>query len=161
MTVKMILATDEKGAIGINEKLPWNCPEDLQYFKNLTTGSAVIMGRKTFDGLPFKKGLPNRYNYVITSGRWEEWGDGQFIDMQSIIDMCDDPEYGKGIAYVIGGKSVYEQLLPYIDEIHHTTIAGEYEADTFMDMSFLKGWVCEEIHRLSEMAVVKVYKRRV
>ena len=59
MTIKMIIATDCIFGIGKDNKLPWDCPEDLKYFKEQTLNDCVVMGRKTYESLPFENGLPN------------------------------------------------------------------------------------------------------
>ena len=71
MSINIIAAMAKNRVIGINNKIPWNIPNDLKYFKKLTTAnkSAIIMGRKTWDSLPIKP-LPNRRNYVLTKNNF-------------------------------------------------------------------------------------------
>ena len=166
MTVKMILATSEDGAIGLDNKLPWHCPEDLQYFKKVTENQCVVMGRKTFESFSFPK-LPNRKNIVLSSSFVHQANKGLLdpfvvtyythLRHMTYIDnkiTCD--------VFVIGGKSIYEQTLPFVSEIHHTVISGNYKADTYMDMSFLDNgeWGLTSSEELSEMATVNVWKRK-
>ncbi|UZV41289.1 dihydrofolate reductase [Vibrio phage vB_VpaM_R16F] len=175
--IKMILASTEDGGIGLDNKLPFYCPEDLQYFKEQTEGSIVIMGRKTFDSLPFKNGLPNRKQYVLTKkDLGSVWGEVKLPSRP----ICDDRKVGYYIyedilysylklmknkdytIFVIGGKSLYEQLFHLVEEVHHTTVKGGYECDTFIDTSMWEDdidWCLEEVKTLSEVAEVKIWRK--
>jgi dihydrofolate reductase len=162
--IKMILATDEKGGIGVNNTIPWNCPEDMQYFKEQTIGGVVVMGRKTLDSLPFKNGLPKRKNYVVTTkGGGLQEPNLVFCSGKQLLSSINsgDSIFNFETTWVVGGASIYEQLLPYVCEIHHTTILGDYGCDTFMDMSFLEeeGWECVSTERLSCRTTVRVWRR--
>lgn len=133
--IKMILATDINGGLGLNNSLPWHIPEDLQYFKSVTEGKTVVMGRKTFDSLPFKNGLPNRLNWIISNNK-KSAGIGNIVT--GLIEWEHHADYlsrVRGDIWVIGGKSIYEQLFPYVGEIHHSVLNKEYECDTFIDTS--------------------------
>lgn len=162
--IKMILATDEAGGIGINNGIPWKCPADMTYFKEQTLNKPVFMGRSTFESLPFKDGLPNRQNFVLSSvvPKFDMLGYRKHSENVHFVNF----NYAKAWAeiypesWVIGGKSIYEQFIEHVDEIHHTTIAGKYGVDTTMDLTFLKEWECSEIKRLSDNAVLKIYHRR-
>ena len=139
MTVKMIIATTSKEdgyAIGKDNKLLWHVPEDLEYFKLATQGSTVVMGRSTYDSLPFKNGLPMRKNIVL-SRNVENEGKVNFTTMSKLIETLNSLGDNRDF-WVIGGKQIYTQLLSYVEEIHHTTIQGSFpEADTHMNMDFL------------------------
>lgn len=176
--IKMILASTVEGGIGLGNKLPFHCPEDLQYFKEQTEGNVVIMGRKTFDSLPSKNGLPNRKQYVLTSqdlgsvwgeiklsskpicGRNRKVGYYAHIDIIiSYLDLMKDEEYP---IWVIGGKSIYDQLLPYVQEIHHTIVEGDYECDTFVDINSWNdsiAWYLDDVKTLSDKAEVKIWRK--
>ena len=71
MHVHLIWAQDKNGVIGVNGQLPWHIPEDLYNFKRLTSGHPIVMGRKTWESLPFKP-LPNRRNIVLSSSKFRE-----------------------------------------------------------------------------------------
>lgn len=167
--IKMILASTEDGGIGLNNKLPFHCPEDLRYFKDQTENSAVIMGRKTFESLPFKNGLPNRSNYVVTSGTdgyKTLWYNDNTLTIKCsfsrIAGWLDEWKYHEDTVCIIGGKTIYEQLLPHIQEIHHTTVKGDYECDTFIDTSMWEGsvdWKLKEVKTLSGIAEVKIWRK--
>lgn len=163
MTVKMIIATTSKEdgyAIGKDNKLLSHIPEDLEYFKLATQGSTVVMGRSTYDSLPFKNGLPMRKNIVL-SRNVEREGKVNFTNMSKLIETLNSLDDNKDV-WVIGGKQIYTQLLSYVDEVHHTTISGSFpEADTHMDMGFLKdgSWVRVSEEQLCNKTCVKVWRR--
>lgn len=126
---QLIIAINELGFIGLNNKLPWNCPEDLKHFKKITNNSIVIMGSKTFESLKCKP-LTNRYNVVLTSEperykHVEETHDNvsffssypqveQFVS--SIINIYDG-------VFVLGGANMYEYLLSNNNFEHIIAIA--------------------------------------
>lgn len=166
MTVKMIIATDQNFGIGKDNKLPWDCPEDMQYFKEQTEGYHVVMGFNTFESLPFKRGLPNRDNTVITS--WDrkcflEDGQDYYLEVTLLPKVVGELRLHKKDldldTWIIGGASIYKELLPYVEEIHHTTIEGTYDCDTFFDMSFVKEWKLIGGKDLATNAVLKVWRK--
>lgn len=163
--IKMILATDINGGLGYENSLPWNIPEDLQYFKNTTYKQAVVMGSKTFESLNFKK-LSNRKNIVLTSSGQNSLGLNRgIVNRVKDIDWLIEKgipwlkDFGGVDTYIIGGKSIYEQCLPFIDEIHWTLIEGDYKCDTFVELS-LEGFYLKESKLLSEEALVNIWKRK-
>jgi len=170
MTIKMIIATGANFEIGQDGKLPWGyIKEDMTYFQDQTSNHIVVMGRKTQDSLPNKrKVLPNRINYVVSSKGNGEQDDGSYkVSMDSLVKSILS---GKSIfshldAWVIGGSSIYQQLLPYIDEIHWTLVNEDFpEADTYFDMSFLwaneKDWYFDNLTKLGTTTSVTVWKRK-
>lgn len=159
MAVKMILATDRNWGIGKNNSLPWKFPEDLQYFKECTQKGVVIMGSRTFRSLPFDNGLPERNNLVITRSNRTSSDFVHYIKPWGVRDFI--KSYDKDL-WVIGGAETYKFLLPYVDEIHHTLIQGDYDCDTFFNLDFLKEgeWSLESSKPLCDSADVMVWKRR-
>lgn len=167
MTVKLIIATSVDYGIGLDNKLPWYCPEDLQYFKNNTEGSTVIMGNTTYKDLPFENGLPRRINYVLTKDipTLDKLGNRRISTHAlycNYLWLTSQLLHSFGNSWVIGGATVYKEMLPVVEEIHHTLMKGEYECDTFFDMSFLHNgeWQLVSSKELSDMAVVNVWKRK-
>jgi len=136
--IKAILAVGENGEIGQNGDMPWGrgLPKDLEYFKEVTEYQNVTMGRKTFFGLPFQHGLPLRDNWVITdqSVKYDDMYscngktfDTYFVDCNYVKDFMK-------VGWVIGGKSIYEQLEYMVDEWHITRVKASFpEADTFFE----------------------------
>lgn len=176
--IKMILATDTQGALGLKDSLPWHCPEDLQYFKEQTVESTVIMGSTTFRSLPFTDGLPNRRNFILTRRTpprffqrpqlaWPTNPNNmdcksRFLSPDSLSEFLAPYQHVNAPdIWVIGGKSIYESLLHYVDEIHHTMLLDkEYEADTFIDTEWEEvGFERLDAVRLSDRATVNIYRR--
>lgn len=151
--MKMILASTLSGGIGYKGGLPFHCSEDLRYFKEQTVGQTVIMGRKTFESLPFEGGLPNRENFIVTNlfKNKTKCNGHVYINLEEAFKV-------KG-SWIIGGKSVYEQMLPCVDEIHWTVVKGDYKCDTFVELP-LKDFYLKESKPLSEEAVVNIWKRK-
>ncbi len=131
--IKMIVAHGWDGEIGADNQLLWYLPKDLQMFKSKTRGSAVCMGRKTYESLPFKNGLPDRKNYVISRTPRKSaitspvvW----FSDIEGVIQTS-SLFNNIGDLWVIGGAEVYKQFEPYVSEMHITEVHCDFEADTF------------------------------
>lgn len=158
--IKMIIATDRNFGIGISNSIPWDCPSDMKYFKEQTINSTVVMGRKTFESLNRKGGLPNRFNMVVSSS-WK-YGHGNVVSkpLESIIsDICNPVFVDGDDIWVIGGSSIYQQLLPFVEEIHHTIIDGVYDCDTHFNMNFLEDWELVGGKDLCENAVVNIWRK--
>ena len=129
--ISAIVAVDNNWGIGFNGNLLEHIPEDLKYFKALTDGNIVVMGRKTWNSLP-KKPLPNRTNIVITSnpvyfteinGAYRQTLEDTIKDMNSMKDLD---------WFIIGGGQIYKELLPYCDRVYVTKIFKDYDqVDTY------------------------------
>ena len=161
MTIKMIICTGLNGEIGYsNDRLAFDCPEDMKYFKEQTTGHNVVMGSKTFESLPFKNGLPDRINHIVTSDPRKiplglSAGDSE--TMKKVLPIYDSIE-GKD-TWIIGGASIYEQFLDLVEEVHYTLITEVNDkADIKFDTSFLFNdeWKLTESLGLSDRAGVTV-----
>lgn len=156
----MVVCSDKYGGIGLNNKLPWHCPEDLEYFKEQTLYKTVVMGRKTFESLPFEHGLPLRENVVLTNLFKPNTYCNKtlYTNAQGLLQYTET----KRDIWIIGGKSIYDQLLPFVEEIHHTVISGEYECDTFMDVTQWtesSDWELKETKVLSDKAKVYIWRK--
>ena len=115
------------------------------------------MGRKTFESLPtYPKGLPNRINYVITSKGDGEQENGIFFIK---IDEFPTLKHKEDTVWIIGGASIYKHFLSFVDEVHHTTINGIYDCDTFFDMNFLALWKLKRHKDLADNADLHVWTR--
>tara|TARA_B110000495_G_scaffold24137_1_gene17101 strand:- start:1294 stop:1764 length:471 start_codon:yes stop_codon:yes gene_type:complete len=130
----MIVACDRNGAIGKDGDLPWKQSTDLQHFKQVTMGSNLIMGRKTWDSLPGM--LPGRAHYVLSRGEVEGV---EVIALDKALEME---------GWVIGGGEIYELFLPHVEELHRTIIdARVSDADThFPDITDLGFTLKQEKH---------------
>ena len=125
MSISMIAAVGRNLELGKGNNLIWHFKEDMKFFKETTTGSSVIMGRKTFESLP--KALPNRKNIVITNNR-DYVADGGYVvnSIEKALELAGDN------AFVIGGGNIYSQFLPLADKIYLTEIEDECaDADTY------------------------------
>ena len=161
----MIVAVGKNWGIGIKEGLLTNLPEDMKFFRETTKNSVVIMSRKTLESFPEKKPLKNRVNIVITkSGNIS--GEGVII-VSSVEEAAEKAkEYADKKVFVIGGGSVYKQMLKYCDTAYITKIDHVFEnADTFIDnMDELDDWKIVEISDVKEYNGIKfnfvTYKRQ-
>lgn len=134
LNLTMVLATDKNGAIGHQNKIPWDIPEELQYFKSVTLGHAVLMGRKTFESIG--KALPNRYNIVLTSDESFSAPDvdvvNSYEEATQLIKFLYEALEMKTI--IIGGATIYPLFKEHITKILHTKVNLDVEADTFVDL---------------------------
>ena len=132
MKIAMIAAVAENNAIGINNKMPWYLPGDLRYFKAVTMGKPIIMGRKTFDSL--RKPLPGRTNIVITRDKdWSHEGVKVVHSLQDAISLAEDVALinGNDELMVIGGAEIYRQALPQADRLYLTRVYQSFKGDAF------------------------------
>ena len=121
--LSLIVAVAENGVIGRNNSLPWHISEDLRYFKQITSGKTVIMGRKTFQSIG--RPLPNRINIVIT--RDPHFHAEGIVIARSLDDAL--AKAGDGEAMVIGGSSLFLEALPRADRFYLTEIHRAYDGD--------------------------------
>ncbi|MCC6724337.1 MAG: dihydrofolate reductase [Saprospiraceae bacterium] len=163
MTVSAIVAIARNFAIGHNNQIPWYLPADLKYFKKMTTGHHVIMGRKSFESIG--RPLPNRTNVVITR-------DPFFVATGcTVVHSLDEAlalaqVNGETEAFIIGGGEIYRQSWPYLDRLYLTEVDIEPEADVFFPKVEETEW--QELSREAHLAdeknefpyVFKVLERR-
>ena len=135
--ISIIVAIAENYAIGKNNDLLWHIPEDLKRFKKLTTGHAVIMGKKTYESLP-RRPLPNRVNIVISDNPNDHFD--QCVMAWSIEDALSksDPADEN---FIIGGASVYRQFLPFSDRLYITWVHKSFDGDVFFPEIDFSEWL--------------------
>ncbi len=122
----MVWAQARGGVIGADRGLPWHLPEDLALFRRLTTGSTVVMGRRTWESLPERfRPLPGRVNVVLTSDR--RWT----ADGARAVGSVDEVLRAHGACWVIGGGAVYAAFLPHADRLVVTDVDVEVDGDTW------------------------------
>jgi len=128
--MNLIVAADNNWAIGNKNKLLVSIPNDMKHFREETTGKVVVLGRKTLETFPQGQPLQNRVN-IILSRNFNFQVKGAMIahTVEELLDALKD--YDDNDIYVIGGESVYRELLPYCTVAHVTKIDHEYEADTY------------------------------
>ena len=133
--LSIIVAMAKNRTIGINNTLPWRCPEDLKHFKALTMGHHMIMGRKTFDSIG--KPLPGRTTVVVTRNR-ELQIDGCIMahSLPEAIAAC----AGDSEIFIVGGADLYEQALPLADKLYLTEIQQEVTGDAHFPAFDQKAW---------------------
>ncbi len=129
LQVYLIYARAANGVIGHQGRMPWQLPEDLAHFKQLTLGAPVIMGRKTWDSLPPRfRPLPGRRNIVLTrQPDWHENGAERASNLREALQRCEQA----GTVWVIGGAQVYAQALPLATRVEATEIAQDFPGDAF------------------------------
>ena len=128
--MKAIVAVDKNWAIGYKGKLLVSIPSDMKRFREITTGKVVVLGRKTMATFPNGLPLKNRTNIVLTTDNSYSAGDA--IIVHSIDELLEElKKYNSDDIYIIGGDSVYKQMLPYVDTCEVTKIRHAYDADTF------------------------------
>lgn len=129
--MNLIFSADKNWAIGYKNNLLVRIPDDMKQFREKTTGNVIIMGRKTLESFPNSNPLKDRVNIVIT-GR-EDYEAGDAIIVHSIEEALAEAEkYEDKDIYVIGGGSIYKEMLPYCDTAYVTYIDHAYAADTFV-----------------------------
>ena len=128
--MKAIVNVDNNWAIGLGDSLINHIPADMKFFREKTTGNVVVMGRSTFMTFPGPKALPNRVNIVLTTDK--SWSMPDVTVCHSTEELFEKlREYETDTVYVIGGSSVYEQLLPYCDTVYVTKVDSSKPADKF------------------------------
>jgi dihydrofolate reductase len=126
--ISQIVAASTNNAIGKNNQLLWHLPNDLKFFKNLTWGGVVIMGRKTYESIG--RPLPGRMNIVITSNpQWSSTGVIVAHSLNDAIEKASLAHYKE--IYIIGGGEIYRQSMPMTDIIYLTRVLVEIDGDTF------------------------------
>ena len=127
--VHLIYARASNGVIGSGGTMPWHLPEDLVHFKQLTLGSPVVMGRKTWDSLPPRfRPLPGRTNVVITrQADWHADGVQRASSLEQALQRCADA----ATVWIIGGAQVYAQALPLAQRVEVTEIGRDFDGDAY------------------------------
>lgn len=128
--MNMIVAVDSNWAIGNKNQLLVSIPADHKMFRNETMGKVVVLGRKTLETFPGGKPLAGRTNIILSTKADYQVTDA--IVVHSIDELLEElKKYEDDKVYIIGGETVYRQMLPYVDTVHVTKIDHSYEADAF------------------------------
>ena len=138
--MNVIAAVDNNWAIGYQGSLLVRIPSDQKTFREMTEGKVIVMGRKTLETFPQKQPLKNRINIVLS--RNEEYTVKGALVVHSIKELMEElKKYDDADIFVVGGSSVYEQLLPYCDTAHITKIDYVYQADAyFPNLDAMSDW---------------------
>lgn len=128
--MNLIVAVDKNWAIGNGNKLLVSIPQDMKFFRETTMGKVVVMGRKTLESFPGGQPLKKRTNIVLTRDKNYQVKDAIVVNTVDEL-LLELEKYDEDEIYVIGGESIYRQMLPYCKTAHITKINHEYEADTY------------------------------
>lgn len=123
--IYLIAALSKNRQIGINHQMPWHIPEDLNYFKTITSGHTILMGRKTFETIGHP--LPNRRNIVLTTNKNFIMPGVEVIHtLEEALRICQEVSN----IFIIGGGQIYKAFLPYADQLYLTLIHKSVVGDT-------------------------------
>lgn len=128
--MNLIVAVDENWAIGNKGELLVRIPNDQKMFRNHTVGKVIVLGRKTMDTFPQGRPLPKRTNIILSRNPEYEVKDAVVVHSVDAL-LKEVQEYPSEDVYIIGGDSIYRQLLPYCDTAYVTWIEESYEADSY------------------------------
>lgn len=133
--ISLIVAHDKNRVIGHENQMPWHLPEELKYFKKMTMGKPIIMGRKTFESIG--RPLPGRRNIVITRNPEYKVEGVEVVDsLEKALKLTKDAEE----VMIIGGEQIFKLALPFTDRLYITYINHEFKGDTFFPEYDLNEW---------------------
>lgn len=163
--ITLIAATDKNGLIGNNGNLPWKIPEDMEFFKKVTTNNIVVMGRKTY--ISIGQPLKNRVNVLISETILETYDPNKNIEdyMNDIVvvnsfEKILTYDFKNKNMFIIGGRSIYEQALNINlpDRILLSKIDGEFEGNQYMP-EIPKEYEFKQCFKISDRVTVWEYRR--
>jgi dihydrofolate reductase len=137
--ISLIWAMDENRVIGLHNQLPWRLPEDLKFFKRVTMGHPIAMGRKTYESIG--KPLPGRENIVIT--RDESFLPEGCVIMNSMEEFFEYTAQMDDEVFVIGGAEIFKEIMPKADKLYLTMIHEQFEGDTYFPVFDIDKWQLE------------------
>ncbi|MEC2056615.1 dihydrofolate reductase [Peribacillus psychrosaccharolyticus] len=134
--ISLMLAMDENRVIGKDNQLPWHLPADLQYFKKVTMGHPIVMGRKTYESIG--RLLPGRVNIIITRNKSFQVNGAVILhnvaEIKEYADKCEKE------VFVIGGAEIFREILPETDKLYITQIHHTFEGDTYFPQIDSNQW---------------------
>lgn len=134
--ISLMLAMDENRVIGKDNQLPWHLPADLQYFKKVTMGHPIVMGRKTYESIG--RLLPGRENIIIT--RNTSYQVKGAVMMHNVADIKEYADNCEKEVFVIGGSEIFSEILPETDKLYITHIHHTFEGDTYFPQIDSSQW---------------------
>ena len=152
--LSLITCFSKNHVIGYAGKLPWHYKEDLEYFKNITMGHTLIMGRNTFESLP--KMLAGRKIIVVTNQKG--FKNENCVVTHSLTQAIELAGKTDNSPFVCGGEQIYKKMLPFVSKMYITEINKEYEGDRFFPEFNEKEWV-EIEKKISGELTFKVLKK--
>jgi dihydrofolate reductase len=144
---KAIAAMSLNRVIGAGNKIPWHLPEDFKWFKQLTTGNVIVMGRKTFESIG--KPLPNRETIVLSRSQFAYPGVRTASDL-SQIDLANESRE----VFICGGGQIYAQALPLCSDLYLTLVNREVEGDAFFPAFENRFELLEELRDTPEFKIL-------
>ncbi|PLS03515.1 dihydrofolate reductase [Neobacillus cucumis] len=141
--ISFIVAMDQNGAIGKDNQLPWHLPEDLKFFKRVTMGHPIAMGRKTHESIG--RVLPGRENIVIT--RQAGYQCEECTIFYSIDEFVTNSQNKNDEIFVIGGAEIFQETFPFADRLYITYIEETFDGDTFFPHFNQDDWVLTSIEK--------------
>lgn len=139
MKICMVMAMDKNHLIGAEGGMPWHLPDELRYFREVTMGKPLLMGRKTYDSIG--KPLPGRTNIVLTTqGDWQADGVIVVNDLQAGLIACEKHLDDSDEAMVIGGAGLCKQAMPLTEKLYLTVIDHEFEGDVWLNSFDASKW---------------------
>ncbi len=142
--ISHVVAMSNNNVIGVNNKLPWQLKDDLEHFKEYTTGKIIVMGRKTFESIG--RPLPNRQNFVISSNLREIDGISIFQNLEKAIIAA--KKYNKNLdsaqeIAIIGGGYLFRDSINYFNKLVLTRVDSEIDGDVYYPEIDLRNWELE------------------
>ena len=163
MRISLVVAAARNGVIGRDGEIPWRLPDDQRFFRELTTGHCIVMGRKTFDSIG--RALPRRRNLVL-SRRPHAAVEGVEFHRNLTGALGAARAHGMTECFVAGGEAIYREALEVADAIYLTRVEAEPEGDTFFPALDPEIWECVERRphaideRHAQAFAIEVWKRR-
>ncbi len=161
MKISLIVAASANGVIGVDGELPWHLPDDFRFFKQVTMGKPIVMGRRTWESIG--RPLPGRQNIVITRQSGFEAPGASVVDSpEAAVEAVNDADE----VMIIGGGEIYRRFLPMADRVYLTRVDADIEGDTFFPALEDSEWKVEssEAHATDERHAYafefRVYSRR-
>ena len=144
MLISLIVAHSSNRVIGIDGQLPWHIPDDLKYFKAITMGKPIIMGRKTFDSIG--KPLPGRLNIIITRNTDLTIEECVVVNnLEAAITEAKNyfktQDTDQEEIFIIGGAQIFEQSMEFVNKIYITEVHADYAGDVFFDELSDNDWI--------------------
>jgi dihydrofolate reductase len=144
---KAIAAMSLNRVIGAGNKIPWHLPEDFKWFKQLTTGNIVVMGRKTFESIG--RPLPNRETVILSRSQFSFPGVRTLSDL-SELDLANESRE----IFICGGAQIYQQALPFCSDLYLTLVKREVAGDAFFPSFESQFTLAEEVRDNPEFKIL-------
>ncbi|HPG27850.1 MAG: dihydrofolate reductase [Spirochaetaceae bacterium] len=149
MRVSLVVAAARNGVIGHQGGIPWRLPDDQRFFRELTTGHCIVLGRRTFESIG--RALPRRLNLVLTRRPHDPVPEVEFLpDLEAALALA--RERGFAECFIVGGEALYRDGLALASRVYRTLVEAEPEGDTFFPALDEKTWrlVRREPHPIDE-----------